>query len=105
MQDSRKKKTNPVCWSTQGVDFNTSFTNQIYIFFPEIDAKKCVRCNFCIDASKGHNRYDMILGHEKNYELSIDLCLYDNIIRVNGGMYKVCNTPIKYVSEINLSLS
>ena len=98
-----KNKTNPVCWGTQRGDFNTSFTNQIHIVFPELDAKKNVRCNFCVDDPKVHNRYDMILGHAIFSGLNIDLCLSDNIIRADGGVYKVCTDPIKYVSEIILT--
>ena len=38
----------------------------------------------------------MILGRYILSEINIDLCFSDNNIRVNGGVYKGCTTPMKY---------
>ena len=53
--------------------------------------------------SQGNHKYDMILGHDKLSELQIYLCFSNNTIRVNGGMYEVCTSQIKYITNITPS--
>ena len=47
-----------------------------------------MRCDFCVDDSKGHHSYDRILGHAIVSGRNVELGLSNKIVRVNGGMPK-----------------
>ena len=61
--------------------------------------------NIHVDDSNGNHTHYMILGHDISFKLRIDLCLFNNTIRVNEGTYKKCTTTMKEVSKINLNMS
>ena len=61
--------------------------------------------NLHVDDSQGTHRYNMILGRDIFYEINTSLCFSNNIISGNGGVYKVCTAPVKYVSIINFNCS
>ena len=43
----------------------------------------------------GNHKYNLILGNDIFSELQIDLCFSDKTIRVNGGAYEGCTSPMK----------
>ena len=76
-QKSRKKNTKPVCWNTQGGEFQMRYTTNVDTILPELYATKIAKWNFHVDDSQNKHRYDIILGRDILSELNIYLRLYD----------------------------
>ena len=89
------KKTQTFKWSTQGGDFLTTYTKNVELVIPELDATKSVTWSFHVDDSQKNSRYDMIIGRYLLLELKLDLCFSDYMIKGNGVAYKGCTTPMR----------
>ena len=66
---------------------------------------KILTWNLHVDGFQSKHRYNMILGCDILYKLKIYLFLFENKIRVNGGIYEGCKPLMKYVSKINFNTS
>ena len=57
-----------------------------------------------MDNLQVNQKYNMILEREIFSELQIYLCFSNNKIRGRVGAYKVCTSPMKYVTDINFNM-
>ena len=90
------KKTQTFKWSTQGGDFLTTYTKNVELVIPELDATKSMTWTFHVYYLQKNPRYDMIIGKDLLLELKLDLCLSGFTIKGNGGAYKGCTTPKRF---------
>ena len=104
-QKLRNKNTKQLHRTAQGGEFNTNYKIGLEIVLPELDATKIIMCNFHVDYLQGPFRYKIILGNDVLSKLSIDFFFSGNTIRVNGGTYKGCTSPMKDISKFIFSFS
>ena len=103
IQKMRKKKTKPVHWSTQGVDFIASYIIKVENLLPKLDATIIVTWNLHVYNSQGKHRYYVILGSDILYELKKKSFSHKNKIMLNGGAYKIYTDQMKEVPKSNLT--
>ena len=97
---TRNKNTQTFKWSTQGGDFLTTYTKNVELVIPELDATKSVTWSFHVDDSQKNSRYDMIIGRYLLLEPKVDLCFSNYTIRGNGGVYEGFTVSMKDPSNL-----
>ena len=75
------------------------------VVLPKLDKIKDVTWNYNVYYLQGNHKYYMILGRDILSDINIDFCFYDNKIMVNGGLYKVYTSPMKYISKMDFNAS
>ena len=75
--------SNPVCWSIEGVGFNTSYTSKVKILLPELNVTKSVTYNFHMNYSQGNHSHNILT------ELKIYLFFFENTISLNVDAHKL----------------
>jgi hypothetical protein len=79
-----KKQLNEVAWATNAGKFGTKYNIPLQFSFPEFAPSREINWNVAVDDTAQQSRYDMIIGHDIQVALGMDILFSTKHLKWDG---------------------